>query len=155
MISESQLLIATHNTRMYSRLLHGHFPDYTVFFPKSFNTKGTVLRTDLVQALKRINLISRENNFNTKMSFSAEKGIELSSGDTELGASRIALNASIQGEDSSIGMNSAYLLEALNVMKDEYVSLDFESPLSPVRLLGVPEKNDKSQYRHIIMPLKI
>jgi len=113
LVSESQLMIMTQNIRMFSRLLNGHFPDYQVFFPKGFNTKGVIARTELAQALKRINLISRENNFNTRMSFSSEKGIELSTGDTEVGASRVQVPASIQGEDATIGMNSTYLLEAL------------------------------------------
>lgn len=81
---------------MYSRLLNGHFPDYRNFFPKGYATKGVVLRTDLIQALKRMNLITRENNYNTRIAFRAESGLELFTGDTEIGAGRIAIPASIE-----------------------------------------------------------
>ena len=85
-VSENQLLAVYGNVKLFSRLLNGHFPDYRNFFPKKHSTKGVVLRSDLVQSLRRMNLISKENNFNTKISFRTDGGIELSTGDTEIGA---------------------------------------------------------------------
>ncbi len=84
------------NIKVYSRLLNGHFPDYRNFFPKGYSTKGVVLRNDLIQGLKRMNLITRENNYNTRVAFHAESGIELFTGDTEIGAGRISIPASIE-----------------------------------------------------------
>jgi DNA polymerase III sliding clamp (beta) subunit (PCNA family) len=52
-------------------------------------------------------------------------------------------------------MNSQYLLEVLSVIRDDYVSLDFETALSPIAIRGVPEKTEHAGYQHIIMPLKI
>lgn len=43
----------------------------------------------------------------------------------------------------------------LSVIKDDYVSIDFETSLSPVVVRGVPADTDKQSFRHIIMPLKI
>lgn len=153
--SENQLLVVFGNIKVYSRLLNGHFPDYRNFFPKGYATKGVVLRTDLIQALKRMNLITRENNFNTRIAFRAESGLELFTGDTEIGAGRIAIPASIEGEDSTVGLNATYLLEVLSVMRDDHVSLDFETPLSPIMVQAVPAEDSKQSYKHIIMPLKI
>ncbi|MBT3726964.1 hypothetical protein HOG21_04690 [bacterium] len=59
--------------KIYSRLLNGKFPDYSNFFPNTFNTKAEVNRVDLVQALKKINLVSRENNYSIKMSLSSSR----------------------------------------------------------------------------------
>jgi DNA polymerase III subunit beta len=154
-VSDNQLLAVYGNVKIFSRLLNGHFPDYRAFFPKGYSTKGVILRADLIQAIRRMNLISRENNFNTRMAFRADSGIELSTGDTEIGAGRIAIPASIEGEDTTIGLNATYLLEALGVMKEDYVSLDFETNLSPIVVRGVPAEDSKQSYRHIIMPLKI
>jgi DNA polymerase III subunit beta len=154
-VHESQILFVTDNVRVFSRLLNGHFPDYTNFFPKSHSTKGVVRRQDLINALKRINLISKENNFNSRFAFEAEKGLTIDTGDTEIGAGRVTLPASIEGEDATVGMNSTYLLDVLNVMREDFVSVDFETNLSPVMVRSVPEKTDRATYRHIIMPLKI
>jgi DNA polymerase III sliding clamp (beta) subunit (PCNA family) len=61
----------------------------------------------------------------------------------------------VEGEDGTIGLNSTYLLETLSVIKDDYVSIDFETSLSPVMVRGVPAETDTQSFRHIIMPLKI
>jgi DNA polymerase-3 subunit beta len=154
-VSENQLLATYGNIKLFSRLLNGHFPDYRNFFPKKHSTRGVVLRADIVQALRRMNLISKENNFNTKVAFRSDSGLDISTGDTEIGAGRGSVPASVEGEDGTIGLNSTYLLEALSVIKEDYVSIDFETSLSPVVVRGVPAENDKQSFRHIIMPLKI
>lgn len=154
-MSDNQLLIVFDNIKVFSRLLNGHFPDYRNFFPKGHSTKGVVMRNDLIVALKRANLITKENNYNTRIAFRAEGGLEISTGDTEIGAGNVRVPASVEGEDSIIGLNSVYLLEVLGVIKEDYVSLDFETNLSPIMVKGVPETDGKSTYRHIIMPLKI
>ena len=113
------------------------------------------MRNDLIIALKRANLISREKNYNTRIAFRSESGLEISTGDTEIGAGNIRVVASVEGEDAQIGLNSVYMLEVLGVIKEDYVSIDFETPLSPIMIKGVPETDGKSTDRHIIMPLKI
>ncbi|MDP2104309.1 MAG: DNA polymerase III subunit beta, partial [Candidatus Gracilibacteria bacterium] len=138
-LSENQFLVVFGNIKVFSRLLNGHFPDYRNFFPKGYSTKGVVLRNDLIIALKRANLITKENNYNTRIAFHSESGLEISTGDTEIGAGNIRIAASVEGEDAIIGLNSAYLLEALGVIRDDYVSIDFETNLSPIMLKGVPE----------------
>lgn len=154
-ISDNQILFTFWNIKLFSRLLNWHFPDHRVFFPKSYSTKWVIQRQDLIIALKRINLISKENNFNTRMDFNADNWIELSTWDTEIWAWRISLPASIEWENSMIWLNSTYLIEALNVIKDDYVSLDFETSLSPIMLRWITEKDSDFEYKHIIMPLKI
>ncbi len=154
-ISENQILFIFWNIKLFSRLLNWHFPDYKVFFPISYSTKWVILRTDFISALKRINLISKENNYNTRMNFDSNFWLELSTWDTEIWAWRIQVAASIEWENSAIGLNSTYLLEVLNVIKDDYVSLDFETNLSPVMIKWVSDKDENIEYKHIIMPLKI
>lgn len=96
-ISENQLLVIFEKTQLYSRLLNGHFPDYANFFPKGHNTKAVIKRRDLIQSLKQISLISRENNFNTKMFFKVDdKKIELDTGDTEVGTGNVFLQVDIE-----------------------------------------------------------
>lgn len=154
-ISENQILFIFDNIKLYSRLLNWHFPDYRSFFPKGYSTKWVVLKTDMTIALKRANLISRENNYNTRVHFDSDSWIEISTWDTEIGAWRVELPASIEWENSAIWLNSLYLIEVLNVIKDDYISIDFETSLSPIVVRWITEKEQNFEYKHIIMPLKI
>ena len=156
---ENQIAFFFGNVKLYSRLLNGKFPDYSNFFPSGYATKGTINRADLMGALKKINLISRENNYSIKMSFSSESGILLETSETQIGEGEVHLVGSVEGEDAIIGINSTYFLEALGAIETTHVSLQFESPLAPILLLPVKDEGAKKelawQLRHIIMPLKI
>lgn len=156
---ENQIAFFFGNVKMYSRLLNGKFPDYTNFFPSSYATKWVINRIDLMGALKKINLISKENNYSIKMSFSSESGILLETSETQIGEGELALVWSVEGEDAVIGINSTYFLEALGAIETTHISLQFESPLAPILLLPVQDewakKDLPGEFQHIIMPLKI
>ena len=156
---ENQIAFFFGNVKMYSRLLNGKFPDYSNFFPSSYTTKWIINRIDLMGALKKINLISRENNYSIKMSFSAESGILLETSQTQIGEGELSLPGAVEWEDAIIGINSTYFLEALGAIDTTHISLQFESPLAPILLLPVIDewanKALPGQFRHIIMPLKI
>jgi len=82
--ADSQIVFIAWNTKIYSRLLNGKFPDYSTFFPNKFSTKAEINRVDLIGALRKINLVSRENNYSIKMSLSSERGIELETSETQI-----------------------------------------------------------------------
>lgn len=155
---ESQIAFISGNTKIYSRLLNGKFPDYKTFFPSSYSTKAEINRIDLMWALKKINLISRENNYSIKMSISGETGILLETNETQIGESDVRLVWAVEWEDNIVGVNSTYFLEVLGVIDTTHVSISFENPLSPILITPVtdPDKgNNTDSFKHIIMPLKI
>jgi DNA polymerase-3 subunit beta len=146
------------NTKFYSRLLNGKFPDYTSFFPKKHSTKAEINKVDLIQALKKINLVSRENNYSIKMSFSSEFWIVLETNETQIWEWETRLVWAVDWEDNIIWINSVYFLEVLWVIDTTHVSISFESALAPILItpLADPDKKkDDSSFTHIIMPLKI
>ena len=154
---DNQLVFVIWNTKFYSRLLNGKFPEYEGFFPNNYNTKAVVNRVDLMQALKKINLLSRENNYSIKMSFSGESGILIETSETQVWEAKVYLVWAIDWEDSIVWLNSEYLLEALWVIDTTHVSISFESALSPILIKGISDDENKKidDFRHIIMPLKI
>jgi DNA polymerase III subunit beta len=93
---ESQMLIILGPLRLTSRLLSGKFPDYENFFPTEYKTKSTLLRSEIMNALKQVNLVARQNNYNTRIRSKHEGVIEISTGDTEVGASSINISGSVE-----------------------------------------------------------
>jgi len=155
---ESQIAFISGNTKIYSRLLNGKFPDYKTFFPTSYSTKAEINRIDLMGALKKINLISRENNYSIKMSISWETGILLETSETQIWEGNVRLVGAVDGEDNIVGVNSVYFLEVLGVIESTHISISFENPLSPILITPVtdPDKQkNNDSFKHIIMPLKI
>lgn len=152
---ENQLLAVRGNVRLSSRLLSGKFPEYDAFFPKEHNTRTTVLRSDLITSLRQANLVARENNYNTRIRSRHEWIVEITTGDTEVWASNITVSGSVEWQEDIVGMNAQYLLEALAVMREDYIAFEYKSALSPIVITGVPKEDGKYSYRHLIMPLKI
>lgn len=155
---DNQIAFLTWNTKIYSRLLNWKFPDYTSFFPNSYSTKAEVNKIDLIWALKKINLVSRENNYSIKMSLSWSRWIELETSETQIWEWDVTLVWVIEWEDNIVWINSTYFLEVLWVIETTHISISFESPLSPIMISPVtdPEKwETNNSFKHIIMPLKI
>lgn len=154
---ENQIGFFFGNTKVYSRLLNGKFPDYTAFFPASYTTKASVNKSDLSSALKKINLISRENNYTMRMSFSSERGILLETSETQIGEGEVAISSDIEWENNIIGINSTYFLEALGVIDTTHINISFENPLAPILITPIIEdaRYTGGSFKHIIMPLKI
>jgi len=155
----NQIAFIFGNTKFYSRLLNWKFPDYRNFFPEIFSTKAEINRIDLIQALKKINLISKENNYSIKMTFNTEDNfIVLETNETQIWEWEVKLVWAIEWENSQIWINSVYFLEVLSVIKTTHITLQFENPLAPILItpLADDDKNQNSEeFRHIIMPLKL
>jgi len=154
---DNQIAFIFWNTKFYSRLLNGKFPDYTNFFPTIFSTKAEINKADLISALRKINLISKENNYSVKMSLSWNE-IVLETSETQIWEWEVRLVWVVEWEESVVWVNSVYFLEVLWVIDTTHISIQFENPLAPILitpLIDSEKKKDNSDFRHIIMPLKI
>lgn len=152
--ADNQILLVYENVLLYSRLLNGHFPDYANFFPKSTSVNALTNRTKLIQSLRQVSLVARENNFNVKMALDPSGVIRLDSGDTEIGAGETEMSADVEGNDQ-VGLNATYFIDALQVIEGDDVRIGFETSLSPILLQGTSLNTKEEDFRHIIMPLKI
>lgn len=155
---DNQIAFITWNIKIFSRLLNWKFPDYASFFPTTYTTKAEINRHDLIWALKKINLVSRENNYSIKMSLSNERGIELETSETQIWEWDVTLVWVVEWENNVVWINSTYFLEVLGVIETSHVSISFENPLSPILICPVRDPEEKEvnySFKHIIMPLKI
>lgn len=155
---DNQIAFFAENINIYSRLLNWKFPDYIRFFPESYTIKAEINRNDLIQALRKINLISKEKNYYIKMSLSTSRWIELETTETQIWEWDITLVWVVEWVDNAIWINSSFLLEVLSVIETTHISISFENKISAITILPIvdPESNDKNgNFRHILMPLKI
>ena len=154
---DNQIAFIFWNTKFYSRLLNWKFPDYTNFFPTIHSTKAEINKVDLMSALRKINLISKENNYSVKMSLVWNE-IILETNETQIWEWEVRLIWAVEWEESVVWVNSVYFLEVLSVIDTTHISIQFENPLAPILitpLIDPDKKKNNSDFRHIIMPLKI
>ncbi|HTY56598.1 MAG TPA: DNA polymerase III subunit beta [Candidatus Binataceae bacterium] len=149
---ESQLgWIKRGPTELSMRLIEGEFPDYRGVVPKESKYMVKVSRDSLHAAIKRAAIFSSERYHGVKLTL-ADGGITISSTTPELGEANETIDADFKGEEFSVGFNSAYLLQALNVIPAESdVILGLSDEVSP----GAITTPTDTGYKYVVMPMRL
>ncbi|MFC1960932.1 DNA polymerase III subunit beta [Chloroflexota bacterium] len=153
----NQVIFHLKNVDVASTLLDGKFPDYNAIIPKSFSTSTVVYTADLLRACKRADIFARDVNNNAKFmvapadSPSAPGMVRLSATSTERGDADAVVDATVDGEEQEISFNVRYLIDALNVIKEEQVVLQSNGPTAP----GVIKPINREDFTHVLMPMSI
>ena len=148
-IVENQMLFATDEAMLSTNLVEGNFPPYRDVVPKE-NDKKATLNTDLfISAVRRAALLTNEESKGVRMSFSPE-GLTLSSRAPEMGEAEINVALpQYQGEAVEIGFNPTYLLDALKVLDENEVQLEFKAANKPGILRTGPN------FLYVVMPVNL
>ncbi len=62
--NKSQIAFQFDNVFMLSRLVEGKFPDYNKIIPQQFYATAVLNRRELMSALERVSLLSKDFNYN-------------------------------------------------------------------------------------------
>jgi DNA polymerase-3 subunit beta len=135
-----------------SRLMEGNYPNYQQVVPKEKDPAGriTVDRLEFEGALRRVGVLSRDKTNAVKVTFGGGK-MTLFSNNPDLGEATEELGVKYSGESLTTGFNARYLLDVLNVMDGESVSLQMDAPLSPC-LIREP---GNAGFTCVVMPIKV
>jgi DNA polymerase-3 subunit beta len=149
-ISKNQVLFTVGAVKLISRLIEGQFPHYDQIIPKSSKTKVYFEVTPFTLVLKRINIFAKENN--NKVIFKTSKeGVVVTTDTTQYGEGEVTLKNKTEGENNEIALNSQFILDVLNNVDCDEVVFEIGDKITPV----IVKPKDRSDYTHIIMPLKI
>lgn len=132
-----------------SRLTNGTFPDYKQIIPKEYVTHCTVLKADLVHALKKTNIFTNRF-FQVGVSVDPKKQqLQFSADSGEVGTTTEECAAEVDGEALTLSFNQRYLSEPLAHFTDESLILHFAGVGRPMVIEGVHEKS----LRYLVMPM--
>lgn len=149
-LTNNHALFTVENTKLNSRLLEGEFINYKQILPKDFKSRIKVNSKDLLNSIERASLLGKERKNNlVKFTINDEKIIINSN--SELGNVHEEIKINLEGEDIQIAFNAKYFIDALKVIDDEEVYLEFTTNLSP----GIirPITNENSIY--LVLPVRL
>lgn len=153
-VAEHQIVFYLNDVEMYSRRIQGIYPDYQAIIPSSFITECTFEKNECINALKAAALFSRKGLSEVKLTIQSKENskgtLTLYASNETLGENSTSLESEVRGSENEITINYRYLLDALQVMKEDRCVLKLIDSSSPcyVGQLGV------SHFQHIIMPIK-
>lgn len=146
--NKNQISFYCNDIYITSRLINGVFPDYKQIIPKNSLTETIVLKQDLINALKIVNIFTDKFNKVNFVLNSKNNIFELNS-KNDSGENKTNINASISGDDVDICFNSKYITDCFQSINDDSVLLQFNGDNKPVVIKGV---NDGS-FLYLIMPI--
>lgn len=150
--SENQVLFKMNSILFYTRILDGTYPDTSKLIPQSYQTELVVNTNELIDAIDRAYLLSREDKSNiVKLMMREDQSIEISSTSSELGkVTEELMTSSMKGELLRISFNSKYMLDALKVMDSQRIHIGFTGAMQPIIIR--PDEN--SSLLQLILPYR-
>lgn len=151
-VSDNQVLFRMDRILFYTRILDGTYPDTTRLIPKAFQTEMVIRTRELVDAIDRAYLLSREDRSNiVRMAMIDQGTVEISSSSSELGKVTELLSVkSLQGELLKVSFNSKFMLDALKAVDSEMIHIGFTGPMSPI----IIQPEDGTAILQLILPYR-
>ncbi len=131
-----------------SKLVEGTYPNYQQVIPRESKERIPLVREELVQALRRAELMTSEKANSVKLSFTRNT-LAITANTPEIGEARETLAINYKGPDLAVAFNPAFLLDALKALDNDEVFLELSDELSP----GVLKVN--GPFLYVIMPMRM
>lgn len=153
-VSKNQALFEMDNCKIVTRLLDGEFLNYNNVIPEQWETRIRINKNSLQDCFERISLISassteKEKKYPVKVLIDIGK-ITISC-TNQTGDAKEELYVSTEGKNLEAGFNPKYFLDALKVIEDEEVFVDFGTNISPCVIRPV----DDGDYTYMILPIRL
>jgi len=149
---ENHLFFEVGGRVLISRIIDGQFPAYERVIPKGNDKEIEFERERLTNAVKRVALLSNERSRAVKFEIAKGK-VEVTSSSSEFGEAREQLAVEYSGPTLAISFNAQYVLDFLNVVETDVVSLSLKDEVS--QAVMKPVGADGYDYTYVIMPMRI
>lgn len=136
--------------QLTTRLLDGRFPDYRQLVPPSYPSSVHVGKAALVDALRRVKLLVRDNTTPVRLTASAH-GIDLSVMSQDVGQATESVDARVEGEEVTVAFNPSYLIDGVEAAVGDEVVLEIVDATKPATVRS-PDHDD---YRYLLMPVRV
>jgi DNA polymerase-3 subunit beta len=154
---EKYVLFSNEKLKLCSKLIEGPYPDYDKAIPKS-NPKTAIVEKDkLLEAVKRVSILSNQKTHLVKCIFNNDE-LEISVFNRDIGGeARELVPVSYSGEMHAIGFNALYLMEIVTIIKQPKIKMEMNTQISACLIFPYYEKEEdkKSDDTFLIMPLRI
>jgi DNA polymerase-3 subunit beta len=163
----SMRLLGLHSgtRRSTHRLLDTDFPKYRQLLPVEYSAVATLGVPMLVEAIKRVALVSARGAQQVQMQFSSDGVLHLSAGGGDDGGqAEEDLPVEFTGEPLTIAFNAGYLIDGLGALHCDKVTFGFTTAVRPAVLRPAsddaaagpgPFAAGPTDYLYLLMPVRI
>jgi len=133
---------------LITKLIEGNYPNYRQVIPGEAKERIAVGREELVQALRRAEIMTSEKANSVKLSF-GKNVLTITANSPEVGEARETMAINYKGQELAIAFNPRYLIDPLNALTEDEVFIELIDELSP----GVIKIN--GPFLYVVMPMRL
>jgi DNA polymerase-3 subunit beta len=133
---------------LITKLIEGNYPNYRQVIPGEAKERIAVGREELVQALRRAEIMTSEKANSVKLSF-GKNVLTITANSPEVGEARETMAINYKGKELAIAFNPRYLIDPLNALTEDEVFIELIDELSP----GVIKIN--GPFLYVVMPMRL
>ena len=153
--NESNAKFSFDNSELICRLIDGKYPNYEAVIPRENPNKLSISRSQFLSSVRRVAIFSNKTTHQIRLKIA---GAELNISAEDIDYSNKAeerLSCAYQGDDMQIGFNSRFLLEMLNNLSSDEVSLEMSLPNRAGILTPSDGLDEGEQVTMLVMPVML
>ncbi|MFO7768202.1 MAG: DNA polymerase III subunit beta [bacterium] len=153
-VGEKYLQVTAGETRLFSRMIEGPYPNYELVMPKD-NDKHILVEAEVLEAaVRRVAILSNTQTHQVKFDLDEGGGL-LSAVSPDLGAeAREQVELTYDGGPMAVAYNANYLLEILRHLQGGVVDISLKTPVS-AGLVCPKEQEEEEDLTFLLMPLRL
>ena len=133
---------------LITKLIEGNYPNYRQVIPGEAKERIGVGREELVQALRRAEIMTSEKANSVKLAF-GKNLLTITANSPEVGEARETMAINYKGKELAIAFNPRYLIDPLNALTEDEIFIELIDELSP----GVIKIN--GPFLYVVMPMRL
>jgi len=148
-LGKNHTLFSVDGIQFVARNVEGAFPAYEGVIPAENDKTVVVDREEFYRSIKRVSLMNRQTHA-IRIEF-VEKELDLSASHSDTGDAIDKIGCEYSGDKMTVGFNSAFLMETLNAIDGDKVTITLKSEVTPTVLYATGDGN----HKNVIMPMRI
>lgn len=147
----NQVVFEAGPTTFVTRKIEGSFPNYRQLIQQDIATTVKTTKVELLDAAKRVSLMAQHNAPLRVKVAAADQTLTLSAATHDVGEASEDLMVGAQGDDVEVAFNHTFLIDGVNSVESEEITLEFVSPLKP----GLIRSAEDEAFLYLLMPVRL
>lgn len=149
-LSSNHIRVDLGSLRFTSKLIDGRFPDYQRVMPMDGDKVIVADKQDLRQALTRTSILSNEKYKGVRLAANGSM-LSIQTNNPEQEEAEEELEVQYSGDPMEIGFNVNYMLDVLNSLEDDAVTITLKDSNSSCLV----QESGAETAKYVIMPMRL
>jgi len=153
--NDTNALFTFNNITIICRLIDGKYPNYEAVIPKENPNKLTIETASLLSSIKRVSIYANKTTHQIRLKIAGSE-LQITSEDLDFAnKAEERLSCQYKGTDMEIGFNSKFVIDMLNNIGAEQISLEMSAPNRAGIILPLDGLEEGENTLMLVMPVML